>query len=91
VDAFNILSLTFTNKAAREMKKRISDIVGSSEAKNLWMGTFHSVFARILDLAHLLGILLISLSMIHRIRVLFLELSKKCNWTEMFTNPNKFK
>jgi DNA helicase-2/ATP-dependent DNA helicase PcrA len=48
VDAFNILSLTFTNKAAREMKKRISDIVGSSEAKNLWMGTFHSVFARIL-------------------------------------------
>lgn len=48
VDAFNILSLTFTNKAAREMKIRISDIVGSSEAKNLWMGTFHSIFARIL-------------------------------------------
>ncbi|WP_396596295.1 ATP-dependent helicase [Dokdonia sp. R86516] len=48
VDAFNILSLTFTNKAAREMKKRISDIVGSSEAKNLWMGTFHSIFAKIL-------------------------------------------
>ncbi|OYU78996.1 MAG: ATP-dependent DNA helicase [Flavobacterium sp. BFFFF1] len=48
VDAFNILALTFTNKAAREMKKRISDIVGSTEAKNLWMGTFHSVFARIL-------------------------------------------
>jgi DNA helicase-2/ATP-dependent DNA helicase PcrA len=48
VDAFNILSLTFTNKAAREMKKRISDIVGSNEAKNLWMGTFHSVFAKIL-------------------------------------------
>ncbi|MBC9798424.1 UvrD-helicase domain-containing protein [Sinomicrobium weinanense] len=48
VDAFNILSLTFTNKAAREMKKRIADIVGSSEAKNLWMGTFHSVFAKIL-------------------------------------------
>jgi DNA helicase-2/ATP-dependent DNA helicase PcrA len=48
VDAFSILALTFTNKAAREMKKRISDIVGSSEAKNLWMGTFHSVFARIL-------------------------------------------
>jgi DNA helicase-2/ATP-dependent DNA helicase PcrA len=48
IDAFNILSLTFTNKAAREMKKRISDIVGSGEAKNLWMGTFHSVFARIL-------------------------------------------
>lgn len=48
VDAFNILALTFTNKAAREMKHRISQIVGSSEAKNLWMGTFHSVFARIL-------------------------------------------
>lgn len=47
IDAFNILSLTFTNKAAREMKKRISDIVGS-EAKNLWMGTFHSIFAKIL-------------------------------------------
>lgn len=48
VDAFNILALTFTNKAAREMKKRIGDIVGPAEAKNLWMGTFHSVFARIL-------------------------------------------
>ncbi len=48
VDAFNILSLTFTNKAAREMKERIGTVVGSSEAKNLWMGTFHSVFARIL-------------------------------------------
>ncbi|OAB78601.1 ATP-dependent helicase [Cochleicola gelatinilyticus] len=48
VDPFNILSLTFTNKAAREMKKRISEIVGSSEAKNLWMGTFHSIFAKIL-------------------------------------------
>ena len=48
VDPFNILALTFTNKAAREMKKRISQIVGSSEAKNLWMGTFHSIFAKIL-------------------------------------------
>ena len=48
VDPFNILSLTFTNKAAREMKTRISSIVGDSEAKNLWMGTFHSVFAKIL-------------------------------------------
>ncbi|WP_299049331.1 UvrD-helicase domain-containing protein [uncultured Polaribacter sp.] len=48
VDAFNILSLTFTNKAAREMKERIATVVGVSEAKNLWMGTFHSVFARIL-------------------------------------------
>ncbi|WOC40198.1 ATP-dependent helicase [Polaribacter sp. HL-MS24] len=48
VDPFNILSLTFTNKAAREMKERIASVVGTSEAKNLWMGTFHSVFARIL-------------------------------------------
>jgi len=48
VDAFNILALTFTNKAAREMKKRIADLVGTSETKNLWMGTFHSVFARLL-------------------------------------------
>ena len=48
VDPFNILALTFTNKAAREMKKRIATIVGGSEAKNLWMGTFHSVFAKIL-------------------------------------------
>lgn len=48
VDAFNILALTFTNKAAREMKNRIASIVGNNEAKNLWMGTFHSVFAKIL-------------------------------------------
>ena len=48
IDPFNILALTFTNKAAREMKSRIATIVGDSEAKNLWMGTFHSVFARIL-------------------------------------------
>jgi len=48
VDPFNILSLTFTNKAAREMKERIAKIVGASEAKNIWMGTFHSIFARIL-------------------------------------------
>jgi len=48
VDPFNILALTFTNKAAREMKKRIANIVGGSEAKNLWMGTFHSIFARLL-------------------------------------------
>lgn len=48
VDPFNILALTFTNKAAREMKGRISKIVGASEAKNIWMGTFHSIFAKIL-------------------------------------------
>ncbi len=48
VDPFNILALTFTNKAAREMKERIAKVVGTSESKNIWMGTFHSVFARIL-------------------------------------------
>jgi len=47
VDAFNILVLTFTNKAAREMRERIMHVVGE-EAKNIWMGTFHSVFAKIL-------------------------------------------
>jgi DNA helicase-2/ATP-dependent DNA helicase PcrA len=47
VDAFNILSLTFTNKAAREMRERIEKVVGH-EARNIWMGTFHSIFARIL-------------------------------------------
>jgi len=48
VDPFSILALTFTNKAAREMKGRIGKIVGDAEARNIWMGTFHSVFARIL-------------------------------------------
>lgn len=48
VDPFNILSLTFTNKAAREMQQRVAQMVGRSEAGNLWMGTFHSIFARIL-------------------------------------------
>ena len=47
VDAFNILVLTFTNKAAKEMRDRITSVVGT-EAKNIWMGTFHSVFAKIL-------------------------------------------
>lgn len=48
VDAFNILALTFTNKAAAEMKERIERILGNSEARNLYIGTFHSVFAKIM-------------------------------------------
>lgn len=48
VDAFNILALTFTNKAAAEMKDRIGRILGTTESRNLYVGTFHSVFARIL-------------------------------------------
>ena len=56
VDPFNILSLTFTNKAAKEMKERIEKLIHDSEAKNLWMGTFHSVFAKILRIeGHRLG------------------------------------
>ncbi len=55
VDPFNILVLTFTNKAAKEMRERIMKVVGS-EAKNIWMGTFHSIFARILRVeAELIG------------------------------------
>ena len=48
VDAFNILALTFTNKAAAEMKARVERTLGNTEARNLYIGTFHSVFARIL-------------------------------------------
>ncbi|MBC7589097.1 MAG: UvrD-helicase domain-containing protein, partial [Chitinophagaceae bacterium] len=56
VDSFNILALTFTNKAAAEMKERIEKILGNSEASNLYIGTFHSVFARILRAeAHKIG------------------------------------
>jgi len=56
VDAFNILALTFTNKAAREMKERVEKILGNNEARNLYIGTFHSVFARILrGEAHRMG------------------------------------
>jgi len=55
IDPFNVLALTFTNKAAREMKERIITLIGDGDARNVWMGTFHSVFARILrfDGSHL--------------------------------------
>ena len=48
IDPFSIMALTFTNKAAREMKERIMKLVDPNEARNVWMGTFHSIFARIL-------------------------------------------
>lgn len=48
MEPYRILALTFTNKAAREMETRISDVVGPKAASKIWMGTFHSVFLRIL-------------------------------------------
>lgn len=56
IDSFNILALTFTNKAAAEMKERVEKILGNTEARNLYIGTFHSVFARVLRAeAHRIG------------------------------------
>ncbi|OYT13725.1 MAG: ATP-dependent DNA helicase [Bacteroidetes bacterium 4572_114] len=56
IDPFSILALTFTNKAAREMKDRIHNLVGTTDARSVWMGTFHSIFARVLRIeGHLLG------------------------------------
>jgi DNA helicase II / ATP-dependent DNA helicase PcrA len=48
VPPWSILALTFTNKAAREMKERVASVVGNESANKLWMGTFHAIFARIL-------------------------------------------
>jgi len=56
VDPFNILALTFTNKAAREMKERVTNLIGDNQGRNVWMGTFHAIFARILRIeGHHLG------------------------------------
>ncbi len=56
VDPFHVLALTFTNKAAREMKERVIQLIGDGNARNVWMGTFHSVFAKILRMdGHHLG------------------------------------
>jgi len=56
IDPFNVLALTFTNKAAREMKERVIDLIGDADGRNVWMGTFHSIFAKILRIeGHRLG------------------------------------
>ena len=50
INPFNILSLTFTNKAAEEMKERVMSLLGNTAGRNVWMGTFHSVFSKILHI-----------------------------------------
>ena len=50
INPFNILSLTFTNKAAEEMKERIMTLLGNTAGRNVWMGTFHSIFSKILHI-----------------------------------------
>jgi DNA helicase-2/ATP-dependent DNA helicase PcrA len=52
IEPWNVIALTFTNKAAAEMKERIAEMVGDEKARKLWMGTFHSIFARILRVEH---------------------------------------
>ena len=50
INPFHILSLTFTNKAAKEMKDRVMNLLGNAMAHNVWMGTFHSIFNKILHI-----------------------------------------
>ena len=50
VNPFHILALTFTNKAAEEMRHRIMQLLGDSNGRNVWMGTFHSIFSKILHI-----------------------------------------
>ena len=48
VKPWNILAITFTNKAANEMKARVENLIGGEDAKDMWIGTFHSICVRIL-------------------------------------------
>ena len=73
---WNILALTFTNKAAREMKERIAQITTAKDAQHLYMGTFHSIFARILVVKERLSALevisrfMMKMILVHLLRVL---------------------